>query len=215
MKVVFSVVALLLMCISNTMHAQNFIGKLIVGVNGSQIDGDNRSGYNQPGFMVGIGTAFPINDKWSFEPEMLFSQKGSRTSTEETDEKGLPLIRFRLNYVELPLIVNYHLSDFWIFCGGLHANLLINAKADAGDNREYQEDTKNWKTFDMGSSLGLELRPYQWFAFNMRLSYSLLAANKLVKEVNTTQYLVGIRSGLFNNTVSVSARFILNPKSKK
>jgi len=191
--------------------AQKFIGKIIVGINGSQIDGDKRTGYNQPGLLLGIGTAFPINDKWSFEPEMLFSQKGSRTSDIEIDEQGLTRIRFRLNYVELPLIINYHLSDFWVFCGGVHANLLINAQSDNGVGY-YEDDTKNWKAFDLGSSIGCELRPYPWFAFNMRLSYSVIAANKLLETPNSYQYLAGFRPGLYNNTVSVSARFILNPK---
>jgi hypothetical protein len=203
-----------ILCIAQKSYSQRFIGKIIVGINGSQIDGDKRSGYNQPGLLLGIGTAFPINDKWSFEPEMIFSQKGSRTSNDEIDMQGLSRIRFRCNYLELPLIVNYHLNNLWVLCGGVHANLLINAESDAGFG-DYQDDTKNWKTFDLCSSLGLELRPVQWFAFNMRLSYSVLSANKLLSGQYASPNFAGIQPGLFNNTVSVSGRFILNSNKNK
>lgn len=192
---------------------QRFVGKVILGANANQIDGDGLSGYNKPGLLAGLGAAFPIDDHWSFEPEFLFSMKGSRTSQAELDNGVTDrLIVFRLNYLELPLIINYSISDQFVIAGGVHPNVLINARVDAGDNRGFLDDTERWRRLDLCTSLGLEWRFSENMGVNMRYSYSLLPANNLLAAPDRYQIQAGIFPGMRNNTISVSLRYLLKSR---
>jgi hypothetical protein len=207
----FALLAVLSLISLQRAFAQNFVGKLIVGINANQVDGDGLSGYNKPGLLIGVGAAFPINEKWSFEPEMLYSQKGSRASQAEQD-LGSKFIIYRLNYIELPLVINYAPVEFFVVQAGLHPNVLVAAKIDPGDNQGFIDYLDSYKRLDLCGSGGLELRFRKNLAFNMRLSYSVFSARKLEEKPAFAQGIAGFRVGQYNNSVSFSLRYLLKAK---
>jgi hypothetical protein len=79
-------------------EAGRFTAEAVAGVNLAQIDGDNSAGYNKIGLSVGMRGGFMFNKKLELNTEILFSQKGSRSSINEPN-----IIRYNLQYVEVPI----------------------------------------------------------------------------------------------------------------
>lgn len=91
--------------VNNNAHAQKFGGGLILGFNASQIDGDELAGYHKIGWDAGLNTSYNLNDPWQINLDLLYSQRGSRTSFFLTDNTDIRKIT--LNYLEVPLYVSY------------------------------------------------------------------------------------------------------------
>lgn len=100
------------------MSAQNgtFKAGLIGGFNASQIDGDLLAGYNKFGLLVGGTVAVKIAEHWQPSIEVLYSQKGSRSSADETLIYGA-FTRYSIDYVEVPLMMNYVDGGFRLNAG--------------------------------------------------------------------------------------------------
>ena len=86
--------------------SQEFNGGLMAGLAGSQIAGDNDSGYNKAGIMAGGWANFQLNRKMFFQMELSFFQKGSRHNPnyEEGDMRSFII---RVNYFEMPFLFQY------------------------------------------------------------------------------------------------------------
>lgn len=193
-------------------QAQHFEGKVILGLNASQIDGDGLSGFNKPGALFGVAAAFPFNDKFSLEPQLLLSQKGSKSSNDELD-KGYPYIIFRTSYLELPVLLNYQISDApeLHLQGGLSFNYLLSAKVDNGTNLGFVDVQDSFHQLDLCGQLGLEYRVASRWGLHIRHSYSLKNMNKNWLYIFPSNPNANIRSNAFNNTLSFSVRYLLNP----
>jgi hypothetical protein len=90
--------------------SQNFNAFISAGITTSQVSGDALSGFDKAGFNVGAGVALSTSRKIqiSFEPSYL--QKGSRKPSKL--DKGDPsFYLLRLNYIELPVLISYRLTQ--------------------------------------------------------------------------------------------------------
>lgn len=90
---------------SKDTQAQTFEAGLIGGVNLSQLNGDLLVGFNRIGFNVGGRVAITPVERWKWNIDILFSQKGSRRSND--DPAFVQFEGFRLNYAEVPIMVSY------------------------------------------------------------------------------------------------------------
>lgn len=182
--------------------SQGFKGKLIAGLNASQIDGDGMSGFHKPGLLLGAAAEYRFNDKWSFQPEVLYSQKGARTSQNALD-KDPYLIRqtYRLNYVDVPLIFNLHQFDELTFHFGPSVAVLVAAQYDDGPGFASISDRIN--TLDFVGNAGVEYRLSRRLNFNIRYSYSIWPMG------NGPVTNIWVASGR-NNTLSFTLRYNLN-----
>lgn len=213
MRLLFSklfIIKLLLLSAYTSLMAQSFEGKIILGLNASQIDGDGLSGFNKPGILAGIAAAFPITEKMSVEPQVLFSQKGSRTSNNQLDA-GLPYIIFRTSYVELPVLLNYKISsepDLY-FQGGLSANYLLSARLDNGTNLGFVDVENSFRKIDYCIQAGLEYRINKQWGLHIRHVYSVRNMNKNWLYVFSGNPNAAIRSNAYNNTISFTVRYLL------
>lgn len=94
-----------------SVQSQSFFkGSAIMGINASQIDGDDLAGYHKYGLSTGLKVEFPLSSVLDLGIEFMLNQTGSRTALinnvfEET-------YRFHLNYISLPLVVKW--NDWWI-----------------------------------------------------------------------------------------------------
>ena len=191
-------------------QAQNFSGKLILGVNGSQIDGDGMSGYYQPGLVFGAGARFPINDKLSIGPEIMYSQKGSRASFDQVTKQGFDRIIYRLNYVDLPIVAEYKVQPSMHIEGGLSFGYLLNARLDPGGNLGFGDAEYLFKRQDYQLLLGLKYRIFDDCWLSGRLMYSVISTNKLGL-TNLNYSLTGApgRGGFFNNLLQFTLSYRL------
>jgi len=86
--------------------AQVFRGEILAGATGTQVSGDQLTGFNKGGFLAGIGVHYEFNEHSQVGFRMKYIQKGSRkpTDVEKGDTKFYLL---RLNYIEVPLFYHY------------------------------------------------------------------------------------------------------------
>lgn len=90
---------------------QRFKAGVKAGISSSQVAGDTYSGYNKAGFTGGALVTAEFKEKWSGQFEILYTQKGSRHNA--NPEKGDNNYYFlKLDYIEVPLLIQYHQSKF-------------------------------------------------------------------------------------------------------
>jgi outer membrane protein with beta-barrel domain len=68
------------------------------------------------GFLM----VLPLSDKFSFQPEYLYSQMGSKIKNSDT--------AFKLNYLSLPVFLKFQLIEKLSLMAGPQFDILINAK---------------------------------------------------------------------------------------
>lgn len=125
------------------LQAQTFSAMLVGGFNLSQIDGDKLGGFNKIGFNTGARVSARLNERWHLSTEFLYSQQGA--SAVSTDDISSQYDKIRLNFVEVPFMINY--SDWKILASaGVSYNRLINYEVinDQGEDitelELYRED---------------------------------------------------------------------------
>lgn len=163
----YSVIAILFMV---NLNAQTFGIK--GGLNGSNYTG---SGYSwRTSIHVGLVSEFIVNDKFSFQPELLFSSQGSTFSDEiETDT-------YILNYLNVPLIAKYYVINGFSIEAGPQIGLLLSAKNKyTVYGSESTEDIKDtMKSIDFGLNLGLGYKLGNGLNFGARYIMGLVSADK-------------------------------------
>lgn len=206
----------LLCLMSGAAVAQRFQARVIAGLNAAQIQGDGLAGYNKPGLIAGVGAAFPLGGGWSLEPEAIYSQKGSRTSDREFELMGNRYI-FRLNYMELPIMINYGQLDFLRFQFGLAPAVLINAQVDDGLT-SFRDYTDRFNRLDWMAAAGLEWRAFDNLGLNVRISHSVLPINKTENRSGATNTSTVAQAfygaGMFNNVLSFTLRYNFDMSGK-
>ncbi|MBB4077454.1 hypothetical protein GGR28_000055 [Lewinella aquimaris] len=95
----------ILLLLASGVGAQTFRASVLAGANLSQIDGDDLLGFHQPGVNAGLRVVALFGEKWRVGPEILYSQQGARRNKNSLNVSDF--YAFRLNTVELPLMVYY------------------------------------------------------------------------------------------------------------
>jgi len=95
----------------------------------SKFGDETETGDSKPGFHVGAYANIPFSENLSFNPELLYSAEGSKD--EESGEKTT----MKLNYLQLPLLVQYNASGFFAETGP-QVGLLLGAK----NKWEYEDE---------------------------------------------------------------------------
>src|SRR5689334_5653725 len=72
------------------------------GINIAKLAGDSVEGAkNKTSFVGGVVASLPLSKDFAFQPELVYSMKGSKFSEQGVDGE------FKLNYVELPILIRY------------------------------------------------------------------------------------------------------------
>ncbi len=184
----------------STTSAQNFSARLILGMNGSQIDGDGMSGYYKPGLVSGIGVRFPINEKVSIGPEIMYSMKGSKTSFDEIEKLGAPRVIYRVNYLDIPFVADYRFSSNAQAEAGIAYCRFLNARLDNGSNLGFVDRSSLFKNYDLQLLIGLKYEIFDNIWLSGRFLYSMASVNAIGLN-NPAFQLLGSpsRGGFFNN----------------
>ena len=190
------------------LKAQNFSGRLILGINGSQIDGDGMSGYYKPGLVAGLGVRFPINEKIRIGPEFMYSMKGSKASFDQVTIQGFLPITYRLNYIDLPIVLDYQISGDIQAESGLSYGRLLNAKLDNGTNQtknNFLDVSSLFNKSDFQFLIGLKYKIFDNIWLSGRFLYSVVSTN--AQGLTNPNYgMIGLpsRGGFFNNLLQIT-----------
>ncbi|MEO6174772.1 MAG: porin family protein [Flavobacterium circumlabens] len=150
-KNVLSIVAILAFAFSNAQETKFGVKG---GVNLVTLTGDIKHTSSKAGFHVGGFAEFKISDKFSIQPEVLYSTQG-------TKEKGQSSfseleLNYKLAYINLPILAKYYVAEKFSLEAGPQIGFLVSAKGEytvAGDSEEV--DIKNdFESIDFGIDFG-------------------------------------------------------------
>lgn len=218
----FGILLLVLVLISSYGYSQRIKGSLIVGMNISQVDGDEIYGFNKVGMNLGAAAILPLGKNFSFTVETLFSQKGSSQGKqyEYTDSSGNLLTgqyKLKLDYLEVPFLFHYTDKDIISAGVGFSFGRLVSVK-------EYEHDTLNqFTTLNSGTynrndySVLVDLffrihKKIPRFKLNVRYSYSMRKIR--TREFKDIYGEVTHSRDQFNNVFALRLIYVFNEKAR-
>ena len=155
-------------------HAQNFDFYALAGPSVSQIDGDRVGGYNKMGAIAGLGIAHSFNQQLQALMELEYISKGKGTYEESTGAS----YKTNLNYVQLPLLVQYNINNAFFVETGLSAACLFSYQFY--ENNEPTSSSPFQPTkFELGYLIGSTYAINDFWRVNLRFAYSIIHINEL------------------------------------
>lgn len=133
-KITFITIISISFLFSSSVIAQEFKAGVKGGLNLSFLTLDDVGDKNiLPGFHAGVFGRIPLSSSVAFQPEILFSTKGTKIVYNE-EFLGIQLAdgesKFRLNYIDVPLYLVFNLSEDFNFHFGPYAGYLMNANVE-------------------------------------------------------------------------------------
>lgn len=147
------------------------------GINSSNLYSSDADDENMlVGFNAGLYAKLPITDNIAFQPELLYTTKGAKV--EYNNSVVNQSAKIRLDYIELPLLFKFNLTDNFNLQAGGYASYLVNSKVKAEGAVDFERDvTDNLQEFDAGlaAGVGVDFNP---ISVGLRYNYGLTAIGK-------------------------------------
>ena len=176
------------------------------GLNMSNFYSDDANDENiLYGFNAGVYATLPISDFIAIQPEILFTTKGSKLEYDNAFATGNA--KFKLNYIEVPLLVRVNITkNFNIHAGG-YASYLVSSKLTGDGDFSFDEnvDTEDLNKFDAGiaAGIGVDFSPV---SIGVRYNYGLTTVGKERTVLGTTYTFPDAK----NSNLSVYLSYKLN-----
>ena len=157
MKKVLFIAVVVLLGLGNV-NAQEVKFGAKVGLNSSNFTGDLEDSDAKIGFNLGAFAEISLSDKFIFQPELLFSTQGA--SFEDSTDSEAYKRTIKANYLNIPLLIKYGVTDKFALEFGPQLGFLLSAKGKAegtfdGQAISEEEDLKDFfKSIDFGLNFG-------------------------------------------------------------
>ena len=129
------------------------------------------------GFNAGVYATLPISDYIAIQPELLFTTKGAELEYNNDLLQGNA--KFKLNYIELPLLVRVNITKNFNIQAGGYASYLVSSKVTGDGDIDFDEDidTDDLNKFDAGiaAGVGVDFSP---ISIGVRYNYGLTKVGK-------------------------------------
>lgn len=123
------------------------------------------------GFHVGAVAEIKFNEKFSIQPEVLYSTQGTKFDI------GQGEVKWNNDYINVPIMAKYYIIDGFSVEAGPQIGFLMKAeqKGTIGDLKGTQDvkDLYNYKSVDFGIGLGLAYDLPMGFFINARYNLGL------------------------------------------
>jgi hypothetical protein len=152
-----------------TRAQQRFIAGIKAGISTSQVAGDTYSGFHKAGIVGGVSLTAKLNEKWNAQFEMLFIQKGSKY-VGDYNKGDYTFYLMKLNYLEVPLLVEYRQKKFGFEIGPGFSYLI------SGREEDYSGDITNALPFnktEISLNIGISRVLYKNLGITWRYSNSV------------------------------------------
>jgi opacity protein-like surface antigen len=158
MKKVVLIAVIALLSLGNV-NAQDVRFGAKTGLNLSNFKGDDvENTETKTGFNIGAFLEIGLSDTFTFQPELLFSTQGVKAEDSEGSDSFEQIIK--VNYLNVPLMLKYAVSDKFTLEFGPQVGFLLAAKFKAietmdGNTVSTEEDLKDiFKSIDFGLNFG-------------------------------------------------------------
>lgn len=140
------------------------------------------------GFHIGVLSEIPFGDKFSLQPEILYSTNGSKGK--EIMLGGSPITtEYKLDYIQIPILAKIYLYKGFSIEIGPSFNFLVNDKKI----RESNTITGIGKKFEFSGILGISYKSSSGFIGSFRYTNSLTnALDQNYSETKNYGFLIGI-----------------------
>lgn len=158
------------------------------------------------GFNIGFFSKVPITQHIALQPEFYFTTKGAEVTYNNTFVDGIA--RFKLNYLELPLLLSLNLTDNFNIHAGPYAAYLISGKVNNESNVnlfDFEENinSDDFNRFDAGIAVGAGL-DIGSLGIGVRYNYGLSTVGKEKSFLGTNYTFPDAKNGVLNFYVALA-----------
>lgn len=203
-KIFFSFLMIVpLFVFSQSSKKQLFVGYIAGGMNATQIAGDLMSGYRKVGGYAGVGAHIMFKPNFSNSIEIAYSMKGSQETFKKQDP--LNFKKFSFDYVQIPVLFNYHEKDLAIFSAGFTFGRLIRYDLYQSAGLVLPDEPKKW---DFSATVGGTFFIKQKIGLGLLCNFSLNSAWDLAVASSRAR-----RGGWYHNALTFRVLYLFKKKS--
>jgi hypothetical protein len=158
-------------------------GMNITSITGNDVNVDGVKA--KPGINAGGFLRLPITEKLKLQPELVFSTQGTQSQNGET-------VKYNLNYINLPVLAQYHTASGFYGETGPQLGFLISAKSKFDGKSIDIKD--GYKTLDFAWAFGAGYHFSPEFGVNARYN---LGISKLDDDGNQKAHNSVLQIGVF------------------
>ena len=198
---------ILFLLISFFIKGQSFKGGAIAGISTSQVGGDNLSGFNKAGLIIGVYANKLISDLISLQMELTYIQKGSNNpKMNDANHSSFLKEDISMEYAEVPFIIQYHQSQKIKIEGGAYFSSLINAYYN-DLNGQIPSSSSVFIKYDIGLVIGIDYIYSEKISLNSRISNSIIPLG--TEDYNNSNTFNSKLKGKYNSVLSFALHYNL------
>lgn len=164
------------------------------GVNFATVGGDETGGTSsRTAFHVGGVAEIAISEKFSVQPELLYSAQGAVRDFEGVD------VDVKLDYLNIPIMAKYYVADGFSVEAGPQIGLLLSAEADGGGETEDLKDSISGIDFGLGIGAGYKMESGLNFSARYNLGISNINDFEGSDDISNQNNVFQISVGYFFN----------------
>ena len=168
------------------------------GVNLANLSADDDEGLStRTGIFFGGFGEFGVTEKIAIQPEILYSQQGSKY---EDSESGGEFFdgQFKFDYLNVPVMAKFYVSDGFFVEAGPQIGILLSAKDEYDTPFSGEDDIKDFvSSTDFGGNLGLGYQTEMGLNFNARYNFGLSSIDDFE----------GVDENIKNGVISIGVGF--------
>lgn len=189
---------------------RTFQAGLQLGINGTQVHGDNYSGFHKAGVVGGAFVGTDPTQKVFWRMEMQYTMKGSKKYARPSIN-DYQTFELRMNYIEIPMVVGINYRKFF-FEAGLAGGALINMKVlDANGLLTPGSGYRKW---ELATVAGLGMKLNDQFDVNVRFTNSLLPVYQFYAPVYYSRRISNLfNRGMYHNVLGISLYYHFQKKN--
>lgn len=167
---------------------------------------DSQDSKMLAGFNIGLFSKVPVTGHVALQPELYFTTKGSEVTYNNTFVDGTA--RFKLNYIELPLLLAINVTDNFNIHAGPYASYLLSGKVTNESNVnlfdfEDNINSDDFNRFDAGIAVGAGL-DFGSLGIGIRYNYGLTTVGKERSFMGTNYTFPDAKNGVLNFYAAIS-----------
>ena len=158
--------------VGSPIFAQSFSGGLLLGVCGSQIDGDEQFKYKKPGLLAGAWVSRPISEYLDLKIETYYVGKGAVKNVDGPEGSVIQEFNTSLHYVEMPFLLNINVHTKIDVALGIAPSYLFAHKLTRY-KQLVDKSLYDMNSFDYQGMGQIDLFLTEKLSSSLRLSYSI------------------------------------------
>ena len=179
---------------------RSFSGGLMIGAVGSQVDGDQYSGYNRFAPMGGFWVSRLFTDTYGVRVEFRYIGKGSLRNQGKGAERR-KVYSLALHYLEIPVIFEYHFLERWAVGLGVSGGYLLAAKEENLYGNLLVGGRKKFRAYEVAAHARVAFNLTTRCNITLGASYSILPIRGKMEGWDG-------RNGQFNNLLTFGLDYL-------